>query len=108
MIAKLKRVSAEEEAKIITAAKEGRITYAPQVSILDYEPECRLLLSKIFNQDYDECLVSDESQLLDFWLVTDHAIDMQNLITDTFGFSVQTHATLVQVCQAMRLAGIVK
>jgi hypothetical protein len=54
------------EEKIHEAADAGRITFTPTDNIDDYEIIARDFLKKIFNLDYDECFISDESALSDF------------------------------------------
>lgn len=65
-MAKKKLTPEEAEAKIREAAKEGRIVYAPSDEVEDYDEIARDFLKRIFDINFDECFISDESSLADF------------------------------------------
>ena len=110
----------EAEAKIKKAAAEGKITYAGSDEIEDYEDIAREFLMTIFNVDYDECFISDESSLSDFaGCCVPEEIDeskvstmelLQDLgkrlmvrkINETYGLDVDPHDYLVKVFEQLR------
>ena len=56
----------EATAKINKLAAEGKITYAETFEIESYEDIAREFLKTMFDVEYDECFISDESTLNDF------------------------------------------
>ncbi len=44
-----------------------RLEFAPSDVIAQYETIARDFLSRIFNLDYEKCLISDQSSLWDFY-----------------------------------------
>jgi hypothetical protein len=54
------------EEKIHEAAEAGRIVFASDDNISDYDNIARDFFNRIFDMDWDDCFVSDESSLSDF------------------------------------------
>jgi hypothetical protein len=109
----------EATAKIQKAAAEGRITYAETLDIEDYEDIAREFLKNMFDIEYDECFISDESTLSDFascCVPNDVAIEtftlqeyysigrehMVKKIEETYGLTVQPWDYLVTVFSRIR------
>ena len=119
-MASKKKLSPEDaEAKIRKAAAEGKIVYAPSDDIEDYEDIAREFLMGMFDVDYDECFISDESRLSDFagccfpedveskgmpweefYKVARAA--MVTKIEETYGLTVDPHDELVAVFERIR------
>lgn len=108
----------EAEAKIKKAASEGKITYAGSNEIEDYEDIALEFLMTIFDVDYDECFISDESSLSDFagcCVPDEYAAPltmeayqqlgrrlMVQKINETYGLDVDPHDCLIAVFERLR------
>ena len=108
------------EAKIKKAAEEGKIVMCESNEIEDYEDIAREFLATIFNVDYDECFISDESSLSDFSTccvpddIDDDKVSSMELlsklgrdlmvrkINETYGLDVEPHDYLITVFERLR------
>lgn len=98
------------------AAEEGRITYAETDEIENYDEIARELLQEIFDIDYDDCFISDESALSDFatcccpdevgtTLEEAYAAgkaEMKRRILARYGIDVDPHELLITVFEQIR------
>jgi hypothetical protein len=121
MAKKNKDPLSNEEAteKIRKAAAEGKITYAEVYEIENYEDIAREFLKTMFDINYDECFISDESSLSDFATccipdeVDNSSMDWPTLadigraamvkkIDETYGLTVQPWDYLIEVFDRIR------
>ena len=80
--------------------KKGRtFELAPQEKIRFLEPLAREFLSGVFDIDFDECLITDESCVCDF--ATEETRDYRARARRLFGVEVPKHAPLVDVLAAI-------
>ena len=68
---------------------------APREKIRFLEPLAREFLSEVFDIDFDECLITDESCVCDF--ATEETGDYRSRARRLFGVDVPKHAPLVDV-----------
>lgn len=116
---KLTPEEATEKIRKAAAAKEGRIVMATSDNVDDYEDIARGFLKEMFDIEYDECFISDESTLSDFagccfpedveangmpleefYKVARAA--MVKKIEETYGLTVDPHDYLIEVFERLR------
>lgn len=116
----------EAEAKIRKAAEEGKIVMEDTTEIDDYEDIAREFLMTIFDQDYDECFISDLSSLSDFSSccipddIDETKVSSMELLQDlgsklmvrkineTYGLDVEPRDYLVKVFERLRQVRIAR
>jgi hypothetical protein len=100
------------------------VIFASSDNVDDYEEIAREFVNTIFELDYDECFISDESTLSDFagccvpeslqeepkTLAEFYAIgkaEMVRLVRNAYGIEVEPRNYLVEVFEQIRLARLV-